>query len=49
MVIGTALTANGSRAIDSLEELDRVPDAASAEIYTNRVDVIGPAVDQPSP
>jgi len=48
MVIGPALTANGSRAIDSLEELDRVPDGFSGVIYTNRVELIGPAVEQRS-
>lgn len=44
MIIGPVLKEDGSRAIDTLEELDRVPESFSGVIYTNRVEVIGPAV-----
>ena len=42
--MGPALEENGSFAIDSLPELERVPDDWSGWIYTNRLEVIGPAL-----
>lgn len=45
MLIGPALKEDGSRAIDSLEELARVPDSFAGWIYTNRIELIGPAVE----
>lgn len=43
MLIGPALTQDGSRAIDSLSELDRIPESFAGWIYTNRIELIGPA------
>ncbi len=44
MVIGPALKPDGSRAVDALDELARLPTDWSGWVYTNRIDLIGPAV-----
>lgn len=45
MAIGPALNKDGSRAIDSLDELERLPNDFGGVIYTNRIEIIGPAVE----
>lgn len=40
---------NGSLAIDQLRELDAVPGDWSGWVYTNQVEVIGPAVKAARP
>ena len=46
MLIGSALERDGSRAVDSLVALERVPGRFAGWIYTNRIETIGPALEQ---
>ena len=45
MIVGPVLKKDGSGAIDSVEDLDAVPLHWSGWVYTNKVEIIGPALE----